>query len=859
MAAAPASSDALPSDDEEVTTAEFSVDLADSHTWSINFYECASEGDLECLEEILDSGHVAVNDVDVDGFTALMVAAAEGHADVVRALLRRGAEVSMRTYELRSSALHFAAKKGNAEVMTALCSCDATVVDCWNIHADTPLIWACLEGQVEAVKVLLDHGADVGVLNQYGASTVLCAVMIGEDLEQEHERDEQRAEILTMLLEKNGKLVNFQDREGSSAMHLAASCGYLACVKTLLAFGADITLRNASGQTPLEEAQDSELPGSSACVEHLRGIWRQLEEEAAVRMMAMLEMEEDAASGTAGAASNKKSKKKSKKAKRKTAGKQQQQLAQQEVELSQRHADNIAAQQRGSGDDVDKAATSELVVEDLSSGRDRDSTAVGVSATEVKDDEISSVSSEDAPIGDQVVVMSPESDGDREGHAVKDGIGLSTSTMDEQPDQATRKDLLPSTTAWTTVGKKHRPAIAAMATTPAKASASSLREKTLSIPARRRNSAAPLCSKPLPHTSRRKPTHRPDDARERSSSGGPALLAKGHASTKQVDALAHPSIRSHVDKWGKWSSVTTASQSVAPLSQLNPDAISFGSLGPTTGSIKTSSVSSTGASSLAGLSIASASLRRPFFSSSHAPHTSAFTTGMHYSPAGRRTWKQHRSSGVYQVAHETRDRWVSKLHLSNESVAETLGYLACGLCGELVNDNLQCSGSASRKAGEKTSTCTQLYCASCLECSAFRAANSVTFKCIKCHEVITKESMARNSLAQAQAASLGLSMSTGLNGGAHDDAASYTLENMQHTLEMSGPRVSAVDLRAFFLAPGTDLTTLSNGQLEVLECSHQLALAQITEQRLANARALERLQMEEWLKMRQNLLPCAPR
>ena len=119
--------------------------------------------------------------------------------------------------------------------------------------------------------------------------------------------------------------------------------------------------------------------------------------------------------------------------------------------------------------------------------------------------------------------------------------------------------------------------------------------------------------------------------------------------------------------------------------------------------------------------------------------------------------------------------------------------------------------------------------------------------------------MVRNSLAQAQAASLGLSISTGLNVGAQDDAASYTLENMQYTLEMSGPQVSAVDLRAFFLVPGTDLSTLSNGQLEVLEHSHQLALAQITEQRLANARALERLQMEGWLKIRQNLLPCAPR
>uniref|UniRef100_H3GRY2 Uncharacterized protein n=1 Tax=Phytophthora ramorum TaxID=164328 RepID=H3GRY2_PHYRM len=98
------------SDEEEVTTAEFSVDLADGQTWAINFYECAAEGDIDCLEEILESGHVGVNDIDVDGFTALMVAAAEGHRDVVRALLRRGADVGVRTHELRSTALHFAAK-----------------------------------------------------------------------------------------------------------------------------------------------------------------------------------------------------------------------------------------------------------------------------------------------------------------------------------------------------------------------------------------------------------------------------------------------------------------------------------------------------------------------------------------------------------------------------------------------------------------------------------------------------------------------------------------------------------------------------------------------------------------------------
>lgn len=97
-------------EEEEEVTAEFEVELTDAQTWAMNFYECAAEGDVECLEEILESGKVGVDDTDVDGFTALMIAAAEGHRSVVHALLARDADTSVRTLELRSTALHFAAK-----------------------------------------------------------------------------------------------------------------------------------------------------------------------------------------------------------------------------------------------------------------------------------------------------------------------------------------------------------------------------------------------------------------------------------------------------------------------------------------------------------------------------------------------------------------------------------------------------------------------------------------------------------------------------------------------------------------------------------------------------------------------------
>ncbi|XP_064950301.1 serine/threonine-protein kinase 12-like isoform X1 [Musa acuminata AAA Group] len=52
----------------------------------------ASEGDLEGIEEILSSG-VDANFRDIDGRTALHVAACQGFADVVRLLLDRGAQV----------------------------------------------------------------------------------------------------------------------------------------------------------------------------------------------------------------------------------------------------------------------------------------------------------------------------------------------------------------------------------------------------------------------------------------------------------------------------------------------------------------------------------------------------------------------------------------------------------------------------------------------------------------------------------------------------------------------------------------------------------------------------------------------
>ncbi|KAL3502847.1 hypothetical protein ACH5RR_037296 [Cinchona calisaya] len=55
----------------------------------------ANEGDVDGIQEVLDSG-TSVNFRDIDGRTALHVAACQGQGDVVQLLLRRGAEVDVK-------------------------------------------------------------------------------------------------------------------------------------------------------------------------------------------------------------------------------------------------------------------------------------------------------------------------------------------------------------------------------------------------------------------------------------------------------------------------------------------------------------------------------------------------------------------------------------------------------------------------------------------------------------------------------------------------------------------------------------------------------------------------------------------
>jgi len=108
-----------------------------------------------------------INTADNDGFTPLLIACAradlvpEEHTALVKMLLQHKADPKMRTAHSLSSALHFAARCANGDVIRLLKDAvptkfEETLLNCPNWDDETPLSWACLGGNYDAFIALLE-------------------------------------------------------------------------------------------------------------------------------------------------------------------------------------------------------------------------------------------------------------------------------------------------------------------------------------------------------------------------------------------------------------------------------------------------------------------------------------------------------------------------------------------------------------------------------------------------------------------------------------------------------------------------------------------------------------------------------
>jgi ankyrin repeat protein len=121
--------------------------------------DAAMSGDAAQVRALLTGGD-DVNGAQGDGMTALHWAARRGDVDVVKMLLAAGANVRAITRLGNYTPLLLASEMGHAAVIDALAGAgaDAKVTTASGV---TPLMLAAASGQADAVKALLARGADV--------------------------------------------------------------------------------------------------------------------------------------------------------------------------------------------------------------------------------------------------------------------------------------------------------------------------------------------------------------------------------------------------------------------------------------------------------------------------------------------------------------------------------------------------------------------------------------------------------------------------------------------------------------------------------------------------------------------------
>jgi len=205
----------------------------------------ASNGSIPIVQQILEAGAV-INLRNTDGVTALMHAAVLSHVDVVNHLLNAGADLHA-TDNDGFDALVAAATGGSAAVSQLLLDKGLDV----NVMAGSggaPLSIAAKAGAADCVKVLLEAKALVDARAQpseaFSAEIANLQAQSDEGM-TEPEIDAKRQRIDAYF------------EAGTTALMHAAALGHTEVVKLLVDAGADASLTDPSGQTPLIYAANS--------------------------------------------------------------------------------------------------------------------------------------------------------------------------------------------------------------------------------------------------------------------------------------------------------------------------------------------------------------------------------------------------------------------------------------------------------------------------------------------------------------------------------------------------------------------------------------------------------------------------
>lgn len=287
---------------------------ADANACSEALYMAAKTDHRDIAELLIDNG-ADVNDASRGGWMPLHEAASHGHKDIVELLIARGAAVNARTTGRRTPPHSYGNTPGTTPLYVAVKYPDVVKVlidhgadlnakevyysetpiqravylgDRRVVHllaaagADMDPNLAAYMGYTERVKRLIEAGADVNTRDKHGQTPLYFAVLgghadvvelltgsdadptivyydddYGENQTLLHKAAQMDCPDVARVLIAHGANVQVRDRSGDTPLHTAAYFGRARMVEMLLAHGGDPNARTTGNKTPLDYAQEA--------------------------------------------------------------------------------------------------------------------------------------------------------------------------------------------------------------------------------------------------------------------------------------------------------------------------------------------------------------------------------------------------------------------------------------------------------------------------------------------------------------------------------------------------------------------------------------------------------------------------